>query len=164
MTGLTRTGRSRKLELLEADDIRRTGGSRLRVALFKILRGIFFVRDRGRFFEEFATHTACFATHSPQSSPVDNTGDRTVRALAPHSCSWVLRSVKRSFFPRLWVELHLEIAEICECTREIVEERVQNGRARLAELLSVEFPDDLNPVTAPAAAVEAADANVVTAV
>ena len=46
----------------------------------------------------------------------------------------------------------------------MVKERVQNGRARLAELLAVEFADDLNPVTAPAAAVEAGDANVMSAV
>ncbi len=58
----------------------------------------------------------------------------------------------------------LEIAEICGCAPEIVKERVQNGRARLAELLAVEFADDLNPVTAPAAAVEAGDANVMSAV
>ena len=58
----------------------------------------------------------------------------------------------------------LEIAEICGCAPEIVKERVQNGRARLAELLGVEFAGDLNPVTAPAAAVEAGDANVMSAV
>ena len=57
----------------------------------------------------------------------------------------------------------LEIAEICGCARETVKERVQNGRARLSELLAVEFPDDLNPVTVPASAVEARDAKVVSA-
>jgi hypothetical protein len=48
--------------------------------------------------------------------------------------------------------------------REIVGERVQRGRARLAELLRVEFVDDLNPVTDVATALTAGDANVIIAV
>jgi RNA polymerase sigma-70 factor (ECF subfamily) len=161
-----RSGADRQVEealnCVVADDIRWTGGDRLRVALFKILRGIL-VRDRGPVLLQGVRDPYGMFCYSFAAIGRANTRDRTVTDVGPALLQLGFEVREAIILSAAAGFTDLEIAEICECTREIVEERVQNGRARLAELLSVEFSDDLNPVTAPAAAVEAADANVVTA-
>ena len=146
-----------------ADDIRWSGGAQVRVGLMKILRG-FLARDRRppllQGVRDACGTFCCLFAALGQT----NTSGRTVTGVGPallevgfDDREAMVLSVAAGFTV-------LEIAEICGCTRETVKERVQNGRARLAELLAVEFADNLNPVTVPAAAAEAGDANVMRAV
>ena len=53
--------------------------------------------------------------------------------------------------------LDLDIAGICGCKQEIVRARILRGRTRLAELLGIEFDNDLDPVTIRTAPLVAAD-------
>ena len=146
-----------------ADDMRWSDGAQLRVALIKILRGIL-ARDRRPALlqgvrDAYGTFCCSFAALGRT-----NTRGRTVSDAGPALLHLAFEDREAMVLSAAAGFTDLEIAEICGCTRETVKERVQNGRARLAELLAVEFADDLNPVTAPAAAVEAGDLNVMSAV
>lgn len=146
-----------------ADDMRWSDEAQLRVALIKILRGIL-ARDRRPALlqgvrDAYGAFCCSFAALGQT-----NTRGRTVSDVGPALLHLGFEDREAMVLSAAAGFTDLEIAEICECTRETVKERVQNGRARLAELLAVEFADDLDPVTAPAAAVEAGDLNVMSAV
>jgi RNA polymerase sigma-70 factor (ECF subfamily) len=133
-----------------ADDIRWSDGAQLRVALIKILRGIL-ARDRRPALlqgvrDAYGTFCCSFAALGRT-----NTRGRTVSDVGPALLQLGFEDREAMVLSAAAGFTELEIAEICGCTRETVRERVQNGRARLAELLAVEFADDLSPVTAPAA-------------
>ena len=161
-----RSGADRQVEealnCVVADDIRWTGGDRLRVELFKILRGIL-VRNRGPVHLQGVRDSYGMFCYSFAAIGWGNIRDRTVTDVGPALLQLGFEDREAIVLSAAAGFTDLEIAEICGCAREIVKERVQNGRARFAELLSVEFTDDLTPVTAPAAAVEAGDANAMTA-
>jgi RNA polymerase sigma-70 factor (ECF subfamily) len=145
-----------------ADDIRWSGGVQVRVELIKILRG-FLARDRRPPLlqgvrDECGTFCCLFAALGRT-----NTRGRTVSDVAPALLHLSFEAREAMVLSEAAGFTDLEIAKICGCAPEIVRERVQNGRARLAELLGVEFGGDLNPVTAPAAAVEPGDENVMSA-
>lgn len=146
-----------------ADDIRWSGGSQLRVALIKTLRG-FLARDRRppllQGVRDACGTFCCLFAALGQT----NTWGRTVTGVGPALLEVGFEDREAMILSAAAGFTDLEIAEICGCAPEIVKERVQNGRARLAELLAVDFAGDLNPVTVPAAAAEAGDANVMTAV
>ncbi|MGO9171848.1 MAG: hypothetical protein ACLP7P_07770 [Rhodomicrobium sp.] len=151
------------LNCVLANDIRWSGMSQLRVALFKILRGIL-ARDRRQALHQgvrdaYGTSCSSFAAIGRAK-----TRGRTVTDVGPALLQLGFEDREAMILSAAAGFQDLEIAEICGCAREIVRERVQRGRARLAELLRIEFVDDLNPVTVPAAALEAGDTNVMAAI
>ena len=147
------------LESALAGDIGWRDKAQLRVSLFKILRG-FLARDQRSMLQRDIPHSYS----SPSPTGTANGDAQTVREVGPTLLRLdfgdreaIILSVAARFSD-------LEIAEICGCARETVRGRVYRGRAQLAKILRVEFADDRNPVTAPAAAVETGDANVMNAV
>jgi RNA polymerase sigma-70 factor, ECF subfamily len=145
-----------------ADDIRWSGGAQVRVGLMKILRGFLARHRRPPLLQGVRDACGTFCCLFAALGQT-NTSGRTVTGVGPALLEVGFDDREAMILSAAAGFTVLEIAEICGCTRETVKERVQNGRARLAELLAVEFADNLNPVTAPAAAVEAGDANVMTA-
>jgi RNA polymerase sigma-70 factor (ECF subfamily) len=150
------------LNSVSAGDIRWTGGDQLRIALFKILRGLL-ARDRRPALlqgvrDAYGTFCCSFAALGRT-----NTRGRTVTDVGPALLHLSFEDREATILSAAAGFLDLEIAEICGCTREVVKERVQNGRARLSELLGVEFADDLNPAAGPASGSEAGDTNVINA-
>jgi RNA polymerase sigma-70 factor, ECF subfamily len=145
-----------------ADGIRWSGGIQVRAEFIKILRG-FLARDRRppllQGVRDVCGTFCCLFAALGQT----NTRDRTVTGVGPALLEVGFEDREAMILSAAAGFTDLEIAEICGCAPEIVKERVQNGRARLAELLAVDFAGGLNPVTVPAAAAEAGDANVMTA-
>ncbi len=151
------------LNCVIANDVRWSGGAQLRVALFKILRGLL-ARDRRPALLQGVRDAYGIFCCSFAAIGRTNARGRTVTDVGPALLQLGFEDREAMILSAAAGFQDLEIAEICGCAREAVKERVQNGRARLAELLGVEFADDLNPVTAPAAALEAGDANVMSPV
>jgi RNA polymerase sigma-70 factor (ECF subfamily) len=152
------------LESASADDIGWRDKARLRVSLFKILRG-FLARDRRSMLKRDIPHSysSPFPAGTANGDAQTDGDAQTVREVGPTLLrldfgdreAIILSAAARFSDP--------EIAEICGCAPETIRGRVHRGRAQLAKILRVEFADDLNPVTVPPAAVEAGDAAIMTA-
>ena len=145
---------ARTLNSVSADDVRWSGGDRLRITLFRILRGVL-ARDRRPALlqgvrDAYGTFCCSFAA-------IGQTGatDRAAADVGPALLLLDFEDREAMILSTAAGVPDPEIAEICGCARDAVRERVQNGRARLAELLGVEFSDDRDSVTAPGAAFEA---------
>ena len=145
-----------------ADDIRWSDGDQLRVALFIVLRSFLARTRRPPLLQGVRDAYGAFCCSFAALGRTD-ARDRAVTDVGPALLLLSFEEREAMILSAAAGFAELEIAEICGCARETVKERVQNGRARLSELLAVEFPDDLNPVTVPASAVEARDAKVVSA-
>jgi RNA polymerase sigma-70 factor, ECF subfamily len=145
-----------------ADDIRWSGEVQLRAALFKILRGLL---ARGRRPALLQGVRDAYGTFFCSFAALGRTGarDREVTDVGPALLLLSFEEREAMILSAVAGFTDLEIAGICGCARETVRERVQKGRARLAELLAVEFTDGPGPAAVPAAAVGAGDANATSA-
>lgn len=156
------------LKSIVANDIRWCEASRVRIPLIKILRSKilrgFLARDRRPDLPQgvpgvHGTIRSSFAgigRAKNEGQTVTNVGSALLK-LSIADRETIILSEAAGFSD-------LEIAEICGCAPETVNGSVNRGRAQLAELLGMEFVEGRNPGTVPAAAVEVADSNVMTAV
>jgi RNA polymerase sigma-70 factor, ECF subfamily len=147
---------------LSADDICWSDGAQLRVALFIILRSFLARTRRPPLLQGVRDAYGAFCCSFAALGRPD-AGNHAVTGVGPALLLLSFEEREAVILSAAAGFAEQEIAEICGCAGETVQERVQNGRARLAELLAVEFPDDLNSVTFPASAVEAGNAKVVSA-
>ncbi len=150
------------LKCVLADDIRWSGEDQLRVALFKILRGLL-ARDRRPALLQGVRDAYGALCCSFAALGWTGARDRAVTQVGPALLLLSFEEREAMILSAAAGFTDLEIAGICGCARETVKERVQSGRARLAELLAVEFTDGLDPVAVPAASAGARDANVASA-
>ncbi len=145
------------------DDIGCSDKGQLRVQLFKILRG-FLACDQRSMLQRDIPHSYGNLYSSYATTAAANGDAQTVRDVGPTLLRLDFGDREAIILSAAARFSDLEIAEICECAPETVRGRVNRGRAQLAKILRVEFVDDLDPVTVPAAALDAGNANFIYAV
>ena len=135
------------LKSLSATDIQWCERTQLRIPLFEILRGFLSGDQRPLLNQAYPSTSisvssslvsASRATESEQQT-VEETGSALMKLNFEEREALIL-SATAGFSD-------LDIAEICESKPEIVRARILRGRTRLAELLKIEFDDDLEPAT-----------------
>jgi RNA polymerase sigma-70 factor (ECF subfamily) len=139
------------LESASADDIGSSDKAQLRVQLFKTLRG-FLARDQRSMLQRDIPHSCGSLCSSDAAIGTANGDAQTVTDVGPTLLRLDFGDREAIILSAAAKFSDLEIAEICECAPETVRGCVNRGRAQLAKILRVEFVDDLEPVTVPAAA------------
>ncbi len=139
------------LKAIPANNIRCCGKAQLRAGLFKIMHGLL-VRDLGPALRRgvpepygaLCSLVAAIRTASGDAQTMADVGPALLR-LDFEDREAIILSAAAKFS-------HLEIAGICGCEPERVKDSLIKGRAELAQLLRVNFVDDLSIPAAPLAA------------
>jgi RNA polymerase sigma-70 factor, ECF subfamily len=122
------------LKSVLGDDICWSDGDQLRVGLFIILRSFLARTRRPPLLQGVRDAYGAFCCSFAALGWTD-ARDRAVTDVGPALLLLSFEEREAMILSAAAGFAELEIAEICGCARETVKERVQNGRARLAELL-----------------------------
>ncbi len=135
------------LKDLSATDIQWCDKPKLRILLFEILRG-FLPGDQRPALDQAGSGSYISLSSSLLSSGGRAKNERQTLADTGSALMELRFEVREALVLSAAAGfLDLDIAEICGCKQEIVRARILRGRTRLAELLKIEFDDDLEPIT-----------------